>query len=187
MTITTEPTLETLKLALKTWVKDATGLDRVIWANQSIARPDLPYAALNIISYPMEIGQPERRVLSATGGYVYENVENQQMTLSVNVYTEPSTNDAFLYLQKLNQSVRINYWYEYLRNNSLSLFDKSVMRNIDQQLGDRWEKRAQQDYTFRFRTRTLESISIIETISGTGTYETDSGGEQINKEFSLTL
>lgn len=174
MAVTYEPVLENLKQAIRTWVKDVTGLNTVIWANQMIARPDLPYVMLNILEIPIEGGQTEKQLVES-GSDVYKlwNIDNYQIMLSINIYTAQGTTDAFFYLQKLNQSVTINYYYEYFRSNGLALVEKSRLRNIDEQLGDRWEKRAQQDYIFRFRAKTIEDIEIIETVQMTGIYVAD--------------
>jgi len=168
MSLTLSPNLGDVRITLYNWFKELSGLDRVIWANQARERPDRPYAMLNITSFPKAPGQVERNQrevgTSPNDRHYIDNRSQQPISMSTNVYTKKHCldEDAFTLMMKVNQSVEAIQINEWLKSYNIAYFDKSEMRNLDEQLAQRWEKRAQQDFQFRFVTTTTEEIQIVE-------------------------
>lgn len=172
------------RVALINWFKNSSGLDRVLWANQMAKGQCGPRATLNIIAMPETPGIPEKR--STTINYVntVETTEQSEVTLSINVYTETQDldNDALIILDKVSRAVRSLKVQVELRLSNIAFIEKSSIRNIDEQLGDRWEKRVQQDYTFRYVSTVSEEVGTITKVGIDGETKV-SDTETVDSEF----
>lgn len=173
-----EPNVNEVKDSFRNFVLDILQLDRVLWAEQRKGKPERPCCVLNVVSVKIESENSEKLVDESGDSIVVTTVQDYQIFFSVNIMTEANIDeDAFFYMQKLSQSVTMNYAYERFRNEGLSLIEKSDIRNLSSQYGNVWEKRAQQDYFFRYRARTREDIDSIDTIEITGTVIDDQDNE----------
>lgn len=164
------PTYDQIRKDIHSWFKTVSGLSRVIWANQQNKRPSLPYATINIINMPTPVGLPGR--VYSVGDSTFEETiyENQDINLSVQVYSDSKDldSDAYSILYASSLKYFLSDSMEILRLNNLALINKGQINNIDEQLGSRWEKRTQQDLLFRFRPRVTQDSDYFDKLAVTG-------------------
>jgi hypothetical protein len=171
--------MQTVKSNLNSWFKTISGLDRIIWANQSSYRPQKPYGTLNLIAFPKPVGLPERRTAEENNqGYEYL-YENQSFTLSFQIYSDhiDSADDALNLMHRTSMSSHTLPNLDTLKSYNVVLVDKMQIQNVDEQLGNRWERRSQQDYLFRIRQYVKSEIDLIESVTISGSISGSNTGD----------
>ena len=192
MTIEYAPTFGQPEKDIRNWFIQLTGLasGKVIWMNQMAKRPQRPYLALNIITKPTPLGLPESDITEESGQGKETIFENQEMTVSAQYYsdTHALATTAFSYMEKIKQASYLDSSVSYLRQTTskLALVDRSPITNIDEQLGNRWEKRAAMDFIFRYRTSAKDDIDLIEEVKFKGAIRKPDASEIEVKEITVT-
>ena len=161
-----------LERALLAWVETYAGLSAGSgrWLNQVMNRPDLPYATLQIISEGMLEGQDgEYREYNAATTHLDTVLYGpRRMTVQVTVYTAMEVNaehnNARKRLTGAVASLRIGASKVALSTAGLSFLQQLVaIIATDEQLGQRWERRAQVDLEFGYTSLVTDKPLVGDT------------------------
>ena len=163
--------------ALVTWMQTYASLaaDSVRWRNQITGRPDKPYATLHISSDGGAGGQDaEFEQFNSGLGLIEKALHgSRRFTLQCEMYSVPETapgqSGARIRLLAAVSALRSDPVKELFRANGLAFLQQlSAVQNLDEQLGDRWERRAMADlefgYTSVLTTTGADGSNWIETM-----------------------
>lgn len=189
MTITVNTNYDKLRSGLIAWLTTYAGVNDVIFSNQAELRPAKPYASLLITSDGIRFGFDYVDESFDVPTQLIQRMVNgpRQMNVQVEVYSDPATatgqleaaerlNNALLVLDML--PVR-----DAFKTAGLSFIRHTSINRLDEQLGQRWERRAQMDVTLLYRGETFDdggggSGDWIQTVptpteaNGNATYNT---------------
>ena len=164
---------ETMELAIIEWLQVQSGLpdNRVRFMNSATVRPPLPCGAIQIITDGMVEGQDAEFMEYNADSDLIDTVlyGPRRMTLQVALYTEPGTED----IAGRSARIRLNGALAALRSRTVKdlFFDAglsflqmlSAPRAIDEQIGDRWERRMQADIELGYTGLVTDTVNWIET------------------------
>ena len=173
--------------AIISWLVDHAGIASVIFGNQVGDRPAKPYATILVISDGNKTGfddvvkeydEPSEQVQTTHLG-------PRTMTLQLMVYSEPAadiaTREANHYLNFALACLESGEVRDLFRNAGIAVLNHTAPQKLDQQLGERWERRSQTDLTFSYTSKIFDdggsgSGNWIETVvmpaesNGTATF-----------------
>ncbi len=144
--------------AILNWVEVYTGVGagNVIWLDQDTPRPPKPYAGILIINSGMRFGfdyvdrtfdDPNQRVQRKTSG-------PRQLVAQIEVYTDPvktlAEKDAPRMLEDALMALDSIEVRDAFRVAKIGVLNHTLVNRLDEQFGDRWERRAQADVTFLY-------------------------------------
>jgi hypothetical protein len=142
-------------------------LNAVIQQNQDAHSPEKPYCAWRITS-EIEIGLAAKGEKDAPNPLdLIQYIErSKRATIEFNFYTETESRGAEKvarkfcneFLNKLN----LQSSSEYFRANNMALVDHNDFQNIDQHLGDNWERRAVCELVINYVDSVEEEITTIQ-------------------------
>lgn len=156
MTISLTTDYGVMETALVDWLKTYGGVGEVIWKDQDAPRPAKPYGALLVISDGRTFGVPEVRESFdvPTQAIQRQSSEPVEMTMQVEIYTEPAMtagqSEARHLLQGAINALAHEPVRDALRAAKIGIINHTPVANLDEQLGDRWERRAQTDLTLLY-------------------------------------
>lgn len=166
--------------ALITWMETygGVGSGKVHWLNQTGHRPALPFATLFTIADPIADGiDGEFQNFDANTNRLDKlTYGSRRMTLQATIYSVPETvaggPGARHLLNAAIASLRSQVVKDQLKAVGLSFFQMlSGARVVDEQLGQRWERRAQADFEFGYTSLFVDNPTSndaenwIETVS----------------------
>lgn len=145
------------RTALRTWLLARAGLTNVVWANQAGDRPStLPFGVLQIVSRGKQIGVDHvKEELTAT---VLEKtyIGLREMTVQITIYAAPADSDddfeASELLEQALAALAMQQVIDTFRVAFLASMDWEVINTVDEQLGERWERRAVADLRLSYRS-----------------------------------
>lgn len=178
MTLSVTTDRQTILAAIVQWFETYSGLGtgKVIWANQKTPRLAKPYATLRITGQGIKTGFDETRPqFNGTSSAIERTYTGpRQLVVQCDVYTDPATApgqlEAVDYLENALLSLETQPVRDLLRTAKLGHLTEGTMMRLDEQLGDRWERRAEVDVTFTYSGEmfddglTGESGNWIETV-----------------------
>lgn len=144
---------------LLSWAEVYTGVGNGNgrWLNQVMGRPDKPYISLQMVSDPViaMIDGEEQRYNDVTDHLDKVTYGDRSLILQVTVYDDPPTGaaqqNARSRLLGALASLRSQVVKELLSSAGLAFWRAaSGVRRLDEQLGQRWEHRAQVDLEFGY-------------------------------------
>lgn len=145
------------------WLDTYAGLGtRVIWANQSTIRPAKPYGSIVFPTRFQAPGIDEARGSFNVTSQLIERVTYgpRVVTAQVEVYSDPAidvlTLDAADMLENALLALQTVLVRDLLRAAKIGMLGHTPVQNLDEQLGDRWEMRAQSDVTFSYSGETFD-------------------------------
>lgn len=151
-----------IRETVRLWLQAGAGVSQVIYANQEVPRPAKPYATILVVSSGQRFGLDEtRQAFDATNEVVQRTVAGpRQMILQCEVYTDPATapgqleaaerlENALLMLDTVG--VRSAF-----RAAKIAVAGHNQVTRLDEQLGDRWERRAVVDVTVTYSGETFD-------------------------------
>jgi hypothetical protein len=128
----------------------------VIWSNQGVKRPPVPYVSLNIIAGPVKSGGQDDLETLDSGDTRVSGF--REITLSIN-YFGPN---AIGYLSALQTSVEFPDVTTYFKSKDIAYISDTGVRDLNGLLENRFENRAQMDMRFRVLSEALASVVIGE-------------------------
>ena len=185
--ITDQTDYEAIRLAILTWLKDYVGLNEVVFANQKVNRPAKPYATLLIISQGNKSGLDDVIQEFNAGSEQIERTHlgPRTLTAQVMIYSDPATDlatkEAQHYMSFALDTLESGAIRDLFRNAGIAVLQHTAPNRLDQQLGDRWERRSQTDLTFSYTSKIfddggdgsgdwVESVELPTESNGTATF-----------------
>lgn len=146
------------KAAIRNWLSVRSGidLDKVIWINQITPRPVNPFATMQFTSRGTKIG--EDYIQEVQNGNVIERhyLGIRELIVQVEIYTDPTDSDAALgameLLEQALAALSMRQVIDDFQAADLASMNYEVIRIDDEQVGERWERRAVADVRFSYRT-----------------------------------
>lgn len=140
---------------------------RVIWLEQGVPRPKLPYVGLKIISGPRSYGDDDMRQ-SSPGVY---SIEGQRaFMVSVNIFAANAEEISGSLTNAMSKPSALDL----LAANSVALLDSTSPQNVSLALETKFENRIQFDITFGCVMATTDDVGFIEQ---TGILDNSSGDQ----------
>ena len=132
--------LEAFKLAVYNWYAKETKLS-VIWEEQAEARPQRPYATLNIITGAVMVGEDDHRQ-DVSGKFTWEG--QRKITVSCNIWSDTGLQtmaDVQSSLRKASNQLAFN-------QAGIAPTDYGNVQKLSSLFGNRFEDRFQMDVIF---------------------------------------
>lgn len=176
MPITVETNYAAIMGAIKGWLETYAGLGagKVMWLNQETERLQKPYGTLYVVSDGVAFGNDEARDAfnAGTNKLDRQTTGPRQMVVQAEVYSDPATAagqfEARHRLLNALQALELGVVMDSMGSAGLSYLGHEAVNELDEQLGDRWERRAQVDITFLYTASTLQdgtdAVQWIETV-----------------------
>lgn len=161
MAVTSTTDHEANLRAILNWLETATGLT-VIWLNQEVARPAKPYAGILILNSGQRFGFD---YVDQTFDIPSDSVQRQtsgprQLRAQIEVYTDTpadlTVNDAARLLEIALDTLDTEGVRDAFRAAKLGMLSHGIINRLDEQFGDRWERRAQVDIMFTYSGETFD-------------------------------
>lgn len=174
ITVTTDRVL--INQTLIGWLAAFTGIaaERIIFLNQTIERPAKPYIGIVVLTRGIKTGTddvvssfdvPSQKIQRITAG-------PRQLVFQIEVYTDPATSAATPEADELLENAMLGLDTETIRDSfraaKIGLLGQTPTNRLDEQLGERWERRAQADITITYSGETFDdgadSGNWVETV-----------------------
>lgn len=164
MTITVTTDYEGNLRTILNWLETYSGVGegKVIWMNQKTSRPEKPYAGILIINTGLRFGfdsvvetfdVPSNLIQRQTSG-------PRQLTAQCEVYTDPPATladlDAAQRLENALLALETELVRDSFRTAKIGMLSHGIINRLDEQFGDRWERRAQVDVAFMYSGETFD-------------------------------
>lgn len=174
LSITTDFIL--IRKTIYDWLLTYAGVNSVIYANQEVNRPQKPYASISINSRSLRTGHDEERQDYNVGNDVIEKQTSgpRQMIVQCEVYSDPASIPSDLEAAELLENALLALDSELVKSvfraAKIGILSHTPVIPLDEQLGDRWERRALSDVTFTYSGETFddgltgESGNLVETV-----------------------
>ena len=148
----------TYEAAIYNWLTSVTSLS-VVWAEQDINRPSLPYVTANITNYGQSEGFPAQ---TSNGNDNFTKHIKKLLTVSVNVYGETSANIIDLISDSVFNDIQISSL------KTAGLYFRAIENPIPlaQVVEGLWEQRWQIDIIFAYAKDIVHSPGYIDRVSG---------------------
>lgn len=170
LTVTTDRAL--FRQTIITWLSTYAGIAKakIIWADQSTPRPAKPYATIYFPTGFVKTGFDEERRDFNDYEEVIERLTGgpRTITAQVEVYTDPApsanADEAQELLENALLALDTSAVQELFRAAKIGYFGYTAPMRLDDQFGDRWERRSHSDVTFVY------SGEIFDDGDGTGNW-----------------
>lgn len=148
------------------WANDVFGFD-VIWADQAGPRPAKPYATLHWFG-DRDIGMGHLLHTGLATDILEQVQQLRRLTIQIEVYAGPANETATPEALELLEGALLTLQGERVarqfREAGIAFSDHETILRMDEQEGDRWERRAISDvHFFHFLTNDNESVGRIDT------------------------
>lgn len=176
MTIAVTTNYVNIIQAVRNWLITYAPLAQVIFLNQAELRPAPPYAAIMVTSDNLTFGLDYvDQQHDGINNVITRNYEGpRQMKVQVDVYTVPAKATTDLeaqdYLNRALLSLQTLQARALFRAAKMTVLNHTPLNRLDEQLGERWERRAQTDLTILYSGelfddgRTGEDGNYIQTV-----------------------
>lgn len=149
-----------IKAAIYDWFKARSGLSRVMWLEQPAPRLQKPYATLQIISRGGAVGFAS--VYPEMDGDIIERtyVEEREMTVQFNVYTDPATQNSDLeateYMDRALSTLSLQQVVDDFREAKVAALRWQNNHHNPYQVAEVWERHASVDVMFHYHTQLFD-------------------------------
>lgn len=157
--------------AIHTFVTRTLGLDddRVLWEQQGVTRPPMPFVTLLRGAVVSEGGIDERRHQydDSTGTVEQRTLQNRAVTISFKAQTDPNCgpdDDAMALVERLRAALYTEAGRAILDEGGLSVIAEETVTDISIVINSNWVTRGLLDVRFRVWSITSEEIDFIETV-----------------------
>lgn len=162
LSVTTDRAL--INSTLISWLETYSGVGagNVVWLNQAFSRPAKPYVGIVVLNRGIKTGFddvissydiPTEKVQRITAG-------PRQLILQIEIYSDPSTDDttpeADAMLENALLALDTELIRETFRAAKIGLLSHTPINRLDEQLGERWERRAQADVVITYSGETFD-------------------------------
>jgi hypothetical protein len=169
LTVTTDRIL--LKQTILAWLAARTGIpaERWIWANQRTPRPKKPYGTVFFPSGFVKVGIDEQRREFNEYDEILQKTTTGPRTLTaqIEVYTDPATKDADVEAMELLENAIITLDTDAVRDAftaaKIGIISQGSPQALDEQLGERWERRAMCEVVFSYSGESFDDGSTGES------------------------
>lgn len=156
MTVSPPIDMTVFQNAIHNWYSTATGI-QTMWQDQSVPRPDYPYASLSIISGPLPVSPLWEQRQSFDASRPGEEIEFSScvpctFVIGTQVYTSQpdAINPAYSSLQyaaRAQAALAIPSYRATLRAVGISVIEKGTVTNINELVDDAYVSRSGLDVT----------------------------------------
>lgn len=177
-----------MKNSLLQWLREQSGagMGKVIFLNQSSDRPPKPYATIQVIADNIKTGEDDIRPEygSGTPSLKYRTVGPREMTVQVNIYTVPA--EAVTDVEaadRLNQAlITLEHpaLVQQFNNANMSILGHNQVIRLDEQLGERWERRASSDLRIGYTAESIDDGSFGNWVESVEIPSTNNGNLTVN-------
>lgn len=176
MTITVTTDRKLIYDTIREWlgVYSGLGVDKVMFLNQSASRLQKPYATIMILNRGIKTGfddvissfdVPTQKIQRITAG-------PRLLICQIEVFTDPASeandSEADEILENALLALDTEEVKELFRAAKIGQLTETPINRLDEQLGERWERRAQSDVTFAYSGETFDdgatSGNWVETV-----------------------
>jgi len=172
LTITTDHAL--IRETIRTWLETYAGVT-VMYLNQKISKQAKPYGTILVLSSSLKTGLDEDREAYNVSNDVIERTTTgpRQLVAQCEIYSEPAgpgVDEAAELLENALLALDTVLVQDTFRAAKIGVLGHTTVTRLDDQLGDRWERRAVADVTFTYSGETFddgltgESGNIVETV-----------------------
>jgi len=177
-----------MKGALLQWLREQSGasMGKAIFLNQETDRPDRPYATLQVIADNIKTGDDDIRP-EYDGGVPelkYRTVGLREMTVNVQIYTEPAGLVSDIEAaDRLNQAlITLDHpsIHKQFNDANISILGHTPVIRLDEQLGERWERRASSDLRILYTAESVDDGSFGEWVEQVEYPTRDNGNLIVN-------
>lgn len=171
------------------WLSTYSGVSSVMWANQNMPRAVKPYGSVILINSSVKIGFDEtRESFDIPNQLIQKKVTGiRQLTAQIEFYSDPATAPGQLEASDMLEfallALETDPVKDLFRAAKIGVLSQTPIQRLDEQFGDRWERRAQTDVVFTYSGETFDdggsgSGDWIETVdlptedNGNATYGT---------------
>ncbi len=177
-----------MKSAILNWIKDqsGSGMGEAIFLNQEVDRPEKPYATVQIISDNIKTGYDDVRPIYDGGipSLKYKTVGLREMTVQIQIYTEPAKSVTDVEAaDRLNQAlITLDHpsIHKLFNDANISILGHTSVIRLDEQLGERWERRASSDLRIMYTAESIDDGSFGEWIETVEIPRVDNGNLTVN-------
>lgn len=196
MTVTVTTDRTTFRRAIIAWVAAGTGIDasKIIWGDQTAPRPAKPYATILFPSLTMPgLSDDTEQTFNASTQAVERRSSGPRLiTAQIDVYSDPATSansaeaaELMTNTVDLLQTVSVR---DSFRAAKIGVISQTAVQRMDEQLGERWERRAMAEVTFSYSAETfddggagtggwIDTVAVPSEKTGTADYGTDDHDE----------
>lgn len=176
MTLTVTTDFILIRKTIYDWLLAYAGVSSVIYANQEVDRPAKPYASIIITSRSLRSGHDEERnSYNGTSGKLERQTSGtRQMIMQCEVYSDPAKLPTDLEASDLLEGALLALDSELVKSSfrdaKIGILSHTPIIRLDDQSGDRWERRALSDIVFTYSGETFddgltgETGNIVETV-----------------------
>src|SRR3990172_2090902 len=160
-TVTTDRTL--FRQTLEDWLTTYAGIARMFWTKKKTPRPAKPYGTIFFPSGSIKSGFDEE---IQSFNYPTQSVERlthgpRLITVQVELYSKPAeiAHEAEAYEMRENALLALDTHAvrELFRAAKIGLISHTPVQRMDDQLGERWERRALAELTLSYSGETLHN------------------------------
>jgi len=176
MTLTVTTDFILIRKTIYDWLLTYASVNSVIYTNQEVNRPTKPYASILINNGSLRFGHDEERnSYNGTSGVLERTTSGtRQMVVQCEVYSDPATTPNDLEAAELLESALLALDSEAVKSvfraAKIGILSHTPVIRLDDQTGDRWERRALSDVIFTYSGETFddgltgETGNIVETV-----------------------
>ncbi len=189
MAITIVTDYTAMKNSILKWLREnsGAGMGSAIFLNQKTDRPTKPYATLQVTSDNIKTGDDDVRqefVGGASPTLSYRTVGLREMMVQVEIYTEPANG-----VNDLEAADRLNYALMVLDHPSIvqefndaniTILGHTPVIRLDEQLGERWERRAASDLRILYTAESVDDGGFGEWVETVQTPTQENGNLTVN-------
>ncbi len=157
MTLITETDHDAMRGAILAWARAGTGVPAIGWGHQDMARPAVPMGIIHTLSRDASVGvAEERQAFNETSGQLERRYySRRQLIIQLDIYTAPATapgeTEAMELIENAASRLSENTSRDAFNAAGISYLSHESIQSLDDQLGDRWVRRAVLDVRFGFR------------------------------------
>lgn len=155
-----------MKSSLLTWLKDNAPVANAIFTRQTGNRPPKPYATIQVIADNIKTGDDDIRK-EFNGGLpalTYRTVGLREMSVNVQIYSNPADDVTDLEATDLMNNALIALEHpslvESLNSVNITVLSHTPVIRLDEQLGERWERRASTDLRLMYVAESVDDGSF---------------------------
>lgn len=188
MAITLVTDYPAMKGSLLKWIREQSGaaMGSAIFLNQTADRPDRPYATIQVITDNIKTGDDDVRQEYDGGvpSLTYRTVGPREMTVQVNIYTIPAALVSDIEAaDRLNQAlIMLDHpvLVKQFNDANMSILSHTPVIRLDEQLGERWERRASSDLRIGYTAESVDDGSFGNWVETAEIPSADNGNLTIN-------
>lgn len=146
------------RVAIFDWFAARSGLgaSKVMWLNQPTPRKALPAGTLQLLSRGKKTGEDYLQQILNGGTIERHYLGIREMVIQAEIYTVPADDDTDLEAMELLEqalgALSMRQVIDVFQGADLAALDYEVLNVADEQVGERWERRAVADVRFSYRT-----------------------------------